>query len=51
MRSFIDYLAREGKVDAEDLRALKYRHGQISKRMSKWVDELFRKYIPNEPPF
>jgi hypothetical protein len=51
MRSFIDYLAREGKVDAEDLRALKYRHGQIPKRMSKWVDELFRKYIPDEPPF
>lgn len=52
MRGFIDYLVREGKVDAEDLRALMDKnYGQISKRMHKWMSELFRKYIPDEPPF
>jgi hypothetical protein len=51
MRSFIDYLAKEGKIDAEDLRALMYNHGQTSDRMRTWVSELFRKFIPNEPPF
>ncbi|GAA1306351.1 hypothetical protein GCM10009610_18710 [Pseudonocardia xinjiangensis] len=51
LRNFIQSLAKSGKITADDLRELMYRH-KGSKNLSEWISAIIPKYYgPDEPPF